>query len=154
MNRQIIVIALLSTTVLAVTALARDLPRPIKEKDAPSTVGTVELFDQGKTIKVVCEGIQFTSRSLRDTDDVNETNLATCQMSVDANAPLILDHVNKKQRLEKALLSIHPPKGPAYTVELSNVAINNIDVSGTLYDVPKAEFSLFAPTSRMTVATR
>jgi hypothetical protein len=154
MNRQIVVIALLSTAALTVVALARDLPQPATEADAPTTAGTVELFDQGKTIKVTCETIQFQSRSPRDGDDVNESNSASCQTGVDANVPLLLEYVNKKQRLERAVLSIQPRKGSAYAVELANVAIPDIDLSNSPYDAAKVAFTLLAPTSRITLAPR
>jgi hypothetical protein len=152
MNRQVIVIGFLSTIALAAAALGRDLPQPTTE--APTTVGTIEFSDQGKTIKVTCENIQFQSRSSRDNDDVNESNSAACQMQFDANAPLLLEYVNKKQRLEGAVLSIQPPRGPAYAVHLANVAITDFDLSNSPYDAPKVGFTLFAPTSRITLAAR
>jgi hypothetical protein len=149
MNRQVVVIGLLSTVALAAAALGRDLPQPTTE--APTTVGTVEFFDKGETIKVKCETIQFQSRSLRDNDDVNESNSAACQMLLDASAPFLLEYVNKKQRLERAVLSIQPPKGHTYAVQLANVAITDLDLSNSPYDSPKVGFTLFAPTSRITL---
>jgi hypothetical protein len=154
MNRQIVVIALLSTAALTVVALARDLPQPATEADAPTTVGTVELSDQGKTIRVTCEGIQFQSRSPRNGDDVNESNSADCQGRFDASAPFLLEYVNKKQRMERAVLSIQPATGSAYAVELRNVAVPDIDLSNSPYDSPKMAFTLVAPTSRITLRQR
>jgi hypothetical protein len=148
MHRQILMVAVLSGTA-ALAALARDLPRMGAETEESASSATLEIFDQNKTIKLTCETFQVQAWAPTEDDKGDSTSVDCGGAAMDANSPLLWDYTNKKQRLEKAVLSYKTEKGQPYTIEVPNAVIAHLSVlSDTL------EINLSAASSRLIVPPR
>jgi hypothetical protein len=153
MQKSVLAIATLLITACPF-AVAKDLPRagiaplsPLNEEQRV-TSATLEIVDQNKSIKLACETFQFDIRAPTTSGDTLESTVS-CFTTVDANTPLLWEYVNKKQRLEKAVLSVNPGKGPSYVLEVPNVMIVNIGFTDNW--ASKVSINLAAASSRLTV---
>ena len=148
MYRQILMIAVLSITAEA-AALAKDVPRMGAQAEEPSWSVTLEIFDHNKTIKLACETFQVQAWAPTEDDKGDRISLDCGGAAMDANSTLLWEYTNKKQRLEKAVLSYKTEKGQPYTIEVPNAAITHLSVlSDTL------EINLSAASSRLMVPPR
>ena len=127
MRRQILAIAILSVTT-SPAAFAKDLPLMGTQADESGNSATLEIVDQKNTIKVTCETFQIQAWTPSEDDKGDSTSLDCGGVSIDANSPLLWDYANKKQQLEKALLSFKTVKGQSYTIEMPNVLITHLSV--------------------------
>ena len=145
MHRQILMVAVLSVTA-TLAALAKDLPSMGAETEESGSRATLEIFDQNKTIKLTCETFQVQAWAPTEDDKADSTSLDCGGAAMDANSPLLWDYANKKQRLEKAVLSYKTEKGQPYMIEVPNASIVHLSVlDDTL------EISLSAASSRLIV---
>ena len=62
---------------------------------------------------------------------------------------LLWDYANKKQQLEKAVLSFETVKGQSYTIKMPNVLITHLSVLSDSIDI-----NVSAATSRLIVPPR
>jgi len=148
MHRQMLMVAVLSGTA-ALAALARDLPGMGAQTEEAASSATLEIFDQNKTIKLTCGTFQVQAWAPTEDDKGDSTSVDCGGAAMDANSPLLWDYANKKQRLEKAVLSYKTEKGQPYTIEVPNAAIVHLSVfDDTL------EINLSAASSRLIVPSR
>ena len=151
MQKPILAITTLLITVSPI-ALAKDLPRAgiATSEEESATSATLEIVEQSKSIKLACQTFQFDARPPTAGDN-GESTLVSCFTSVDANTPLLWEYVNNKQRLEKAVLSVTPGKGPSYMLEVPNVMIVSIGFTDDYSS--KVSINLAAASGRLTVRT-
>lgn len=151
MQKPILAIAALSITT-CLLGFAQDLPRAragiVSVEEDRVTSATLEIVEQTKRIKVACETFQFDARPPNNGDN-GESTLVNCLTAVDANTPLLWDYVNNKQRLEKAVVSVNPGKGPSYMLEVPNAMI--IFIGFTDNYSSRVSINLAAAGSRLTV---
>ncbi len=148
MNRQIVIAAILSV-IATPAAFAKDLPSMRTQAEESGNSATLEIIDQKNTIKVICETFQIQAWTPSEDDKRDSTSLDCGGVSIDANSPLLWDYTNKKQQLEKAVLSFKTAKGQSYTIEMPNVVIAHLSVlSGTI------DINVSAAGSRLIVPPR
>jgi hypothetical protein len=148
MRRRILAIAILSVTT-SPAAFAKDLPLMGTQADESGNSATLEIVDQKNTIKVTCETFQIQAWTPSEDDKGDSTSLDCGGVSIDANSPLLWDYANKKQQLEKALLSFKTVKGQSYTIEMPNVLITHLSVLSDSIGI-----NVSAATSRLIVPPR
>jgi hypothetical protein len=148
MRKQILVVAVLSVTA-TLAALAKDLPRMEAETEESGSRATLEIFDQNKTIKLACETFEVQAWAPTEDDKADLASVDCGGGAMDENSPLLWDYTNKKQRLEKAVLSYKTEKGQPYTIEVPNPAIVHLSVLGDTLEI-----SLSAASSRLMVPPR
>jgi hypothetical protein len=148
MHRQILMVAVLSGTA-ALAALARDLPGMGAQTEESGSSATLEIFDQNKTIKLTCETFQVQAWAPTEDDKGDSTSVDCGGAAMDANSPVLWDYANKKQRLEKAVLSYKTEKGQPYAIEVPNPAIAHLSVLGDTLEI-----NLSGASSRLIVPPR
>jgi hypothetical protein len=124
MNGRILIITVLSIAALSVAACERDLPAPqgTNATNAPASSYAIELFNQNKTVKVVCEFLAFSTEP-NQLEFGGDTNFVTCGTWVDGSTSDVLEYLKKRRRLERAVLSLGQQKGRQYKIELLDVAV-------------------------------
>jgi hypothetical protein len=147
MNRRVLFITILSMAAFSTAALCRDLSPP--SAPAPARDYSIEIFDQNKTIKIACDGLEFGSRP-SELSNGDDSNFLLCTTSVDGTTADLLDYVSKGMRLERVLALFGQQKGYVYKMELLNVLVADLNIQANeSLDAPHVNLNFSSAKSRL-----
>jgi hypothetical protein len=130
MYKQILIAVL--AVLAARAAFAKDLPPMGAETEESGSRATLDIIDQKKIIKLTCEGFEV---QVSPTEDRADSASVVCDAAINANSPLLWEYTNKKQRLEKAVVSYKTGKGQPYTIEVPNALIEHLSVTDATFEI-------------------